>query len=301
MRYLNRWLKNFFGFSRTQANGFMVFLPLLLLLVFSAPLYRYIVIMMHKNDFSNEKRVLDSLLATWPTDDHDDVFHDTTSVPLIAFNPNRATEKELLRLGFSEKLSARIINYREKGGQFRIKSDLLKIYGLDSSFYHRLYPFIQLPEKTEAVKNEAGKERKNYPSASIVKFDINQADTSRLKKIYGIGEKLSLRIVTYRDKLGGFIDLSQLHEVYRLDSMVIQRLKTHTFIQEGFIPQKININTGERPQLTAHPYITKAVAEAIVAYRFQHGNFNSPIDLEKIQILDTQNLRKLMPYVKVED
>ena len=76
---------------------------------------------------------------------------------LFHFDPNNAPAKDLLMLGFSQNLATRITRYREKGGKFKTKSDLLKIYGVDSTFYQRLYPFISLPER-EANKRKEDKE-----------------------------------------------------------------------------------------------------------------------------------------------
>ena len=38
------------------------------------------------------------------------------------------------------------MNYRNKGGQFRVKSDLKKIYGMRDDIFTELYEFIDLPE-----------------------------------------------------------------------------------------------------------------------------------------------------------
>ena len=83
------------------------------------------------------------------------------------------------------------------------------------------------------------------------KFDLNNADTSQLKKIYGIGDKLSMRILKYRDVLGGFVGMDQLKEVYGLDSLVINRLIENSTIQNEFQPKKININTASEKQLSS--------------------------------------------------
>ena len=50
-----------------------------------------------------------------------------------------------------------------------------------------------------------------YEEGTIV--DLNKADTSILKRIPGIGSTLARMIVVYRQRLGGFYDVSQLQEV----------------------------------------------------------------------------------------
>ena len=197
----------------------------------------------------------------------------------------------------------RITRYREKGGKFRTKSDLLKIYGVDSAFYQRIYPFISLPEHVAVNKKGA---KKYEPRKILVvekaaeKFDLNNADTSQLKKIYGIGDKLSMRILKYRDALGGFVDMDQLKEVYGLDSLVIGRLIENSTIQNEFQPKKININTASEKQLSTHPYLKK-MAKSIVSYRFQHGNFTAVEDIRNVGSIDEKSIQRIIPYLKVND
>src|SRR5690606_33714388 len=46
--------------------------------------------------------------------------------------------------------------------------------------------------------------------------DLNTATAEELKSVNGIGDKLSARIVKFRDRLGGFLVDSQLYDVYGL-------------------------------------------------------------------------------------
>jgi DNA uptake protein ComE-like DNA-binding protein len=131
----------------------------------------------------------------------------------------------------------------------------------------------------------------------IEKFDLNTADTTQLIKVYGIGSKLSRRIVTYRDKLGGFVSRAQLTEVYGLDSAVIRELFKKSFIHENFKPRVININTAPEKELGEHPYIKYKLAKAITTYRFQHGAYNSVDDLKKIVLIDNVKFEKIKPYL----
>ena len=49
-------------------------------------------------------------------------------VESFRFNPNTASLDDFKRLGFSEKQAQSILNYREKGGKFRRKSDFAKSF-----------------------------------------------------------------------------------------------------------------------------------------------------------------------------
>lgn len=220
-------------------------------------------------------------------------------VTLFAFNPNTATAEDLHALGFSAGLTKRVVNYRKAGGQFKTKADLLKLYGMDSSFYEALFPFILLPDEplraATFVPNTIPTEKRTE-----IKFDLNRADTTLLKSIYGIGSKLAKRIVTFRESLGGFIYPDQLFEIYGLDSTVVGRLTEASFIQPDFYPRSLNLNEATEAQLETHPYISKRMAKAIVTYRFQHGRYQSIEDLGKIIQMDDAMLTKLKPYLTVD-
>lgn len=302
---LKRFLKSFFGLSRTETNGFLILLPLILLIIFSEPIYAWWISNNRHDDFSAEKATLDSLTKQWEMQRKDAkavtvVPVETDRADLFAFDPNNAKASQLSSLGLSSKLVSHIVHYREKGGKFKIKSDLLKIYGMDSQVYRRLYSYIQLPDKIEQpvfsdrlVSSTARKERS--------KFDLNNADTTQLKGIYGIGSKLSVRIIKYRQRLGGFVNLRQLTEVYGLDSIVISKLLEQSFILADFQPSKININKATEKELGSHPYLTKSMASTIAAYRFQHGNFKEVADLRKLHLLKDEMIEKISPYLAFDE
>lgn len=300
MLKIRYWIKDFFGFPRSQVNGFIILLILVAVLIFSEPAWHWWM-SNRTPDITADRAKLDSLVALWDAQKVQDTPPEADRA-LFHINPNNSTEDQFIALGFSQQQAARMIRYREKGGKFRTKSDILKIYGVDTAFYERIYSFIILPE----VEQPTQKALKKYPAKDVVsvkerreKIDLNKADTSALKEIYGIGEKLSLRILKYREVLGGFISMDQLNEVYGLDSLVIKRLLENALIRDEFEPIKIDINGASERQLSAHPYLKK-IASAIVAYRFQHGDFKSVDDIRKVVNLDEKNFQKIAPYLDVK-
>jgi DNA uptake protein ComE-like DNA-binding protein len=309
MNSLKRWVKDFLSLSHSQVNGFIVLLPLLAIILLSEPLWHWYV-SRQPVDYSRSQMLLDSITARWETarqDEGGETIQDTTDsasagIRYFAFNPNRATERELRTLGFSKAISSRIVHYVQKGGTFKIKQDLLKIYGLDTSLYKRLYAFVDLPEIAEVRTKKSEYPARTFKrSVPAPQFDLNMADTIQLKTIFGIGERLSSRIVNYRRVLGGFVTPDQIREVYGLDSAVVERLLKASFIEEGFQPVRININKADEVTMAAHPYLSKPVATAIVTYRFQHGEFTGLDDLRKIHALDIKTIQKIAPYLTIDD
>lgn len=267
----------------------MVLIPAMLLLLISKPLVEWL-------DFRNsiipltEQKIIDSTLRAWtnePAPPEEDDF-----LP-FNFDPNTVSEEGLETLGFTPFLAQRIINYREKGGRFATKRDLYKIYGIDSALVERLFPFIQLP--VQVVSRAEGPRPPEVP----IRFDLNEADSSQLKTISGIGPVLSQRIIKFRNSLGGFVKVDQLYEVWGLDSLVVERINQASFVDPDFQTRKININTASEADLSKHPYLGKKIARAIVTYRFQHGSFSDISDLDQIDQLDKGKLEKAKPYLTV--
>lgn len=303
MNPARKWIRDTFGFSGNEINGFLILIPLMVLAVFSQPLYHRWTAT-RERQYQEDRQKLDSLVAEW--DDHERPGRESNAIHPVAFfsfDPNTATVAELRQLGFSDRSANRIAAYRQKGGVFRVKPDILKIYGLDSALYKRLYTFIKLPSgHLPETKRSGVPTRDSFGKTGVNKtFDINTADTILLKTVYGIGPVLAGRIVKFRKALGGFVNPEQLNEVYGLDSAVVQRLLKVCFIAPDFIPEKININTADEKRLSGHPYIRNSIAGALMSYRYQHGDFRDVNDIKKLSIMRADEAARLLPYIKVTD
>lgn len=287
-----QWLRNLFGFTRAQTNGFAVLLPLLLLIIFSEPLYRNFFL----SPDQPPEIIFPSGNPAVPLPDLDGIAHTADAASSIAkVNPNDASFNEWVSLHVPQEVAARILAYRKKGGKFLYKTDLLKIYGLDTALYERLAIHLNLPDQPENFSVAAAPAR--LPAAP---FDLNFADSAQLVSVYGIGPVLARRIMNYRHALGGFVAWHQLYRVYGLDTAVIIAMQKRFIIKEDFIPRKININTATEQELAAHPLISVFMARAIFRYRLQHGNFSRVEDVLKIIPINVQDFESVKPYLTVE-
>jgi DNA uptake protein ComE-like DNA-binding protein len=147
--------------------------------------------------------------------------------------------------------------------------------------------------------------KKQHISQSLVRqivvLDINDADSLDLEKLPAIGEKLSSRIVRYRERLGGFLQLSQLKEVYGINDSTYQIILPFLKIAKDFQPKQIDINKAEYIDLRKHPYTNNNFIKLVLAYRKVHGNFSDRLDIEKVEQLDKMVLDKLAPYLSYSD
>lgn len=242
-----------------------------------------------QTDFSKLDVLADSLAALKNQDN-------SKPITLHNFNPNTAEIKDLNSLGFPAFLSTRIVNYRKKVGPFRYKSDLLRIYGMDTLLYQRIYTYILLPEKSSnPIKEFASLSVKRFVKP-VAKIELNSADSTSLESLPCIGAKLAVRIIKYRDKLGGFYSINQLKEVYGLDSSCLPSIIIKTLIDTNLVA-KLDINTIEYEILASHPYAGKYLAQRIINYRNQHGAYKSFESLENIKSLDLSKLKRLKPYL----
>jgi len=329
MKRIKFWIRNYFGFSKRETNGFIIIMAIMIISVSGVLVYPYVAgkIFGNQQVESLDQNTLDSLEALIDKQTAElaakkevlkkEYEAKKASSPSLkkkkrkfvkepafqpketfAFDPNVATVEEWQKLGFSSRLSKRIHNYVSKGGRFHQKSDLKKIYGFPDEAYDQLVNYIQLPDKRERkyASSNPYESGKTFKKRVITPFDLNEADTAQLKQISGIGEKLSARIVKYRENLGGFVNTTQLNDVYGLKPEVIEKLLKYASIKPESI-KKINVNTATYDELKTHPYIRYKLAKIIVNYREHHGKYTSMADLGKIKVLDQATLEKLEPYI----
>ncbi len=126
-------------------------------------------------------------------------------------------------------------------------------------------------------------------------IDINTADSTAWVALNGIGPGFAKRIITYREKLGGFYQVDQLKEVYGLDSIWVKENKALLKVGAG-VYRFLKINQVEWKDFR-HPYLPYGQSKVILAYRKQHGPLKDFETLQQIQLVDLVAWKKLKPYV----
>ncbi len=222
-----------------------------------------------------------------------------SQVMVFDFNPNFITYDSILMLGVNKKAASNWIKYIKKGGKFKTKKDLKKIYSLKSTTFDKLSNHILLPDSIEYSKkiSYTTSYKKKSENKDIQKIiDLNSCTADELKKLKGIGDILSKRIIKYRDKLGGFYSVVQIQEVYGLPKETYDNIKENLTIKTKDL-KKIKINIATTKDLSRFPYLNYRLAKQLINYRIQHGHFESSDDLTKLKALDSFKIKKIEPYL----
>ncbi len=311
--FKKRWWKEYFSFTKKERKGIII-LVVVIIVVFTLPLFfskpappdpasakelneAIAKLEIKKDSFKNK-------YENSGYQHYDNNSGNTSSAPytLFYFDPNTASAQDWERLGLREKTIHTILNYVSKGGKFRKPDDLLKIYGLREDDARRLIPYVRI-ESAGVQKSEANNYEKTgftfEKKESFSMVEVNSADTTALKALPGIGSKLAQRIINFRNRLGGFFRVQQIGETYGLPDSTYQKISKYITINKNGIKQ-INLNTASANDLKQHPYIKWNLANVIVQYRSQHGEFHSIDDLKKINILTDEEFEKIEPYLNLK-
>jgi len=301
--YRKKLIKDYFSFSRRDRLGVLV-LTLLVVLVWVLPYYFSKPRPLAIQELKLSAALVDSVRNGAATEEktkfagREQAGKKWVALPFktFAFDPNKLDEKGWVALGLREKTAATILKYRSKGGRFRKVEDLQKIWGLPPGFYERVKDSVllaPLPSQYSAREPRQCTKPAERPAPSTL--DLNAADTAALIALPGIGSKLAQRIVTFREKLGGFYSVEQVKETWGLADSVYRLLLPRFRIESGF--RKIRINEATADELKQHPYIGYKRAAAIIAYRNAHGNFKGEESLKGLVVFDEAALQKLIPYI----
>ncbi len=187
--------------------------------------------------------------------------------------------------GLPRRVVHTILNYREKGGKFYKKEDLLKIYVMTDSIYARVEQWVDIPPPPKSPARERPR----------VLIDINAAGPEEWTWLPGIGKGYAGRICRFRDALHGFVSIDQVGETFGLPDTVFQRIRPMITLDTR--AEGIAINAWTAEELAGHPYIRPKEARILTNYRMQHGPYRQPEDVRAaMAIPDTHRLQLLVPY-----
>lgn len=296
--------KDFFYFTKTERIGFYTLIILIfvaLLVYWSVPYINPSAQINGEMDEEAYNRFITSVHQREKNWDFNDYYiHRKKEIILAPFDPNTADSVTFTRLGLQPYIARNILRYRAKGGKFRTPESFAKVYGLSPDQYKLLAPYIYIGDnflkKKDSLQQFSAKADRDtlkfykYPGGTVISLD--EADTTELKKIPGIGIGTAKRIIAYRELLGGFYKVSQLQEI----SHIAPELNKWFTIRKGPI-HRLNLNKFSIERLTAHPYINFYQAKVITEYRKKKGAIKSLKDLSLYEEFSSKDFERLAPYI----
>ena len=292
-------LKSHFTFNKRQRSGIL----LLLLLIISLLCVYWFV------DFSQEdildtssveivsiQKELDSLSL---------VEMEKRKPKIYPFNPNFITDFKGYTLGMSNEAIDRLLKFRKEGKWINSVSDFKNVTGVSDSLLNELSPYFKFPDwvnnpkQTKSFKSERS-EKGFVEKPFDQKIDLNLATEEQLQQVSGIGEALSKRIVSHREKLNGFSNDSQLYGVYGLDEAVVKRTLNLFTVKEPKEIVKINVNKASASDIATIPGISFELAKKIWEYRRLREKIQSVQELEKIDGISERKLQLIQLYLSVD-
>ena len=297
---IRRIVRAYLSLTRGERNGFIL-LALLLMFLMAGRAILPLTTARSLPDFSEADSAFlafRSLLESAEREDfsgnesgerkRDNVEGSRPPVRYFQFDPNQIGFGELLQLGLSERVARTWISYRNSGGKFNSKQDVLKVYGLRASEFDRLEPYISMPSPDRPV--EAKRE--------VVKLELNGSDSLQLREIYGVGPVFARRIIRYRDLLGGYYKREQLKEVYGMSEAQYEEIIGKVCIDSSRL-SRMDLNRVERRTLSRHPYLTSYQADALMAYREYKGKWQDIGEILQNQLIPDSVFQRIRPYLMV--
>lgn len=277
-------IRYYFGFTKNQYQGLIVLLTINVAVIGYYFIDDYLYQGKPPHDFSKLAAHLDSLEASEPVSFSDSLYD---------FDPNTIDAYEFINLGLKRVVAERIIKYTQKGGSFNKRSDLLEIYGMDSSWYKRVEPFMKII-KDEAVSIEKAELLRPF------QFNPNTVVLSDLLEM-GLSERSAKSWIKYLDSGGRFRTCIELSKLYLLDSSDVLVLLPFCELETDEVEEQlsIDINSADSIELLKIKGVGPAYAHRIVQYRSALGGFVNIQQLLDVYGVDSVKYSEIVPQLAI--
>lgn len=217
---------------------------------------------------------------------------------IYPFNPNFISDNKGYKLGMSINEIDKLLHFRQTNKYVNSSKEFQLVTGISDSLLRTIAPYFKFPDWVAHPKDF--KTFDNFHKNKVQKIivmDINNATQEDLKKVYGIGDGLSERILKEKQKLGGFVSIEQINDIWGLTPEVIEILKAKFRIEKIPEIKKININTASVNELMAFPYFRYSLAKSIITFRSMNGDIKNSEDLIKIKGFPVDKVKIIALYL----
>ena len=195
----------------------------------------------------------------------------------------------------------RLLAFRKENKYVNSIKEFQAVTQVSDSLLNAISPYFKFPDWVK--NNKEFKKDSPYSNLAFVKkgklvvIDINQATKEDLIKINGIGEGISMRILRFKESLGGFVSMNQMNDIWGLSPEVIDKLNTNFKVSGQSDIKKIDINKASIKELSQFPYFNYPIAKQIVTFRSMNGDFKNVDDLTKIKGLSIEKANIIALYL----
>ena len=214
------------------------------------------------------------------------------------FNPNFITDFKGYKLGMSVSEIDRLLAFRKGNKYVNSAEEFQNVTKVSDSLLATMSPYFKFPQWVNDRKRLVHYAKRNYQKKALPIIDINTATHEDLKKVYGIGDGLSERIIKDRERLGGFVSMEQMNDVWGLSEEVIKNLNKSFKISILPTVKKIKINKASVKELMQFPYFKYQLAKSIVTYRSMNGQITKADDLINISGFPTEKINIIALYLE---
>ena len=289
------FFKSHFWYNNSQRNG-VLFLVLLIvlfqLIYFFVDFSKEDTTDLNSNKIARFQKEIDSLKQ---------IEIENRQPKIYPFNPSFLTDFKGYQLGMSTEEIDRLLEHRANGKYINSAKEFQKVTNVSDSLLKTIKPYFKFPDWVKTKNNSKGYiANKSSKSEIFTIKDLNKATAKELSSVNGIGEKLSQRIVSYRNKLGSFILKDQLFEVWYLDKEVADRVLERFTVLEKPIIEKINVNTATFKEVLSIVYIDYELTKKIFNYRDEVAELQSLEELKKIEGFPLEKYERIALYLQAK-
>lgn len=212
-------------------------------------------------------------------------------IQYFEFDPNTLDTNGWQKLGFSEKQATVIVNYRERNlkGSFKSLEDIKKCFVISEEKFNELKPYIKLNLTQKTSENAAQNlPEKAKPTTDFSKTDLNKITFQQLIE-FGFDEKSAASFIGFRNKLGGFVKISQILETYNIDKNLAEKLINVSPLNNMNV-QKFSLIDAPEDWLKNHPYF-RYYANKIIYYRISFPKESTIFEKMKAKPEDEAKMR----------
>lgn len=217
---------------------------------------------------------------------------------IYPFNPNYITDYRGYKLGMTLEELDRLSRFRESGNFINSVADFKKVTGVSDQWLDSISPYFKFPTWVTA-RNNTYSQTSSFSKKPHKPRDLNTANASQLKEVYGIGPALSKRIIDERERLNGFIDMTQVRAIYGLTDSTVTRLREKFYIKQKSL-EKLALNEATQDELLSIPYFNDYLVDELIKQRTLRDGFSSWEDVMKTSRFPEEKLPLIQLYLTLD-